>query len=38
MAEAVEHAFMCNNAVGEGQLIAGLGERVGHGCFLSWGR
>jgi len=30
VAESVEHAFMRDDAIGERQLIAGLGERVGH--------
>src|ERR1700694_4885668 len=34
MAEAVEHAFVGDDAIGEGELIAGLVERIGHGWFL----
>src|SRR5262249_37809613 len=36
MAEAVEHAFMRDDAVGERELVAGLGEGVWHGVFLCW--
>jgi hypothetical protein len=40
MAEAVEHAFMRDDSVGERQLIAGLVEGIGHGrsLFSAWWR
>src|SRR5262245_27737026 len=31
MPEGVEHALMAENTVGDGELIAQVGERVGHG-------
>jgi len=34
MAEAVEHAFMRDDAVGERKLVAGVVEGIGHGRFL----
>jgi hypothetical protein len=33
MAEAVEHALMGHDAVGERQLIAGFVERIRHGIL-----
>jgi hypothetical protein len=39
MAEGVEHAFMGENAVGDGKLVAHLGEGIGHGADLfGWKR
>jgi len=34
MPEGVEHALMAENAVGDGELIARIGESVGHGMSL----
>jgi hypothetical protein len=34
MAERIEHAFVRQYAVGNRDLVAGIGEIIGHGRFL----
>jgi hypothetical protein len=31
MAERIQHAFVCQDAIGKRDLVAGVGEIVGHG-------
>jgi hypothetical protein len=35
VAEGIEHPFVREHAIGERDLIAGVGKFVGHGRFLS---